>query len=532
MTQQDAPATSPTAAPEALTSGAAAATIAPVRAWQWAALVAILLAAVGLRVHGLTLNSLWIDELFSIEVSSGQGPASLDMPRGRIIDAPPHSTGLDPAAGSARRLWTSLEWDQHPPLYYLMLRLWRECFGSSVGAMRGLSVMVSVAAIAMLFDLGRNLFGPVAALWACLIMALAHQQIWYAQEVRGYAMMMAALVGACAAVVRIERMGFNARRAVALALCVIAAMLTHYYASAGCAAIGLYALIRLRGRMLRRTVATCAIAAAVYAVIWGPFLVGQLHAVGPNSLWTLDDSPGFAGRWVMRLLVAPMRLVSPPSSDSAVASSGLWLLIVLPALLVRRRPALLLPLLVVAACIALPAGLDVARRTLQLDHERYYLAAAPALYLLAAGMLADRGRRVVRHAVPAVLAAYCVLSLPWVYVVHKADWRSFGTYVNGSVRPADLLVFHEPSASWYSSVAYLAMDYYAPAVRPHVMILDRPADPDVLARVRSWPGSVWFFSGDGPDGAARVLPGMAPTRCRYAVFAGHFCKLHNTGGVP
>jgi hypothetical protein len=95
-------------------------------------------------------------------------------------------------------------------------------------------------------------------------------------------------------------------------------------------------------------------------------------------------------------------------------------------------------------------------------------------------------------------------------------------------------VFHHADADldWYSSVAYLAVDYYAPGATRHVLFLNRPADPDVVARVRSWPGSVWFFSPAGAEEAAPALPGMTAADSRYAVYAGYFCRLANTEGSP
>jgi uncharacterized membrane protein len=532
MTQPDALAPSPIDTPTLRSSPTAgAAAVLPVRAWHWAVLAAIVMIAVGARVHGLTLNSLWTDELLSLEASSGQSFAAERIPRGRIVDDPPHTTRIGASAPPVWRIWTSLSGDQHPPLYFITLRVWREMFGSSDWAVRSLSVVASVAGVLALFDLGRHLFDPVSALWASLIMALAHQQIWYAQEARGYAMMVAAVVAAAAVMVRAERRGYTARRGAALACCLVVAMLTHYYAFAACAAVGMYAALRLRGRAIRRAAVVVAVAAVVYAVAWGPFVIRQAHALVSDNPLFHDGAPGFAGRWLGRLLVAPARLVSPPSTGATTVSWGMWLLLVLPLLSIRRRPALLLPVLLGSACIALPAVLDLARRTLQLDHERYYLAAGPAIYLLAAALLADR-RGVLRHALPAALAAYCVLSLPWVYVTHRADWRAFGGYVSRSVRADDLVVFYNPRPDWYSSVAYMAMDHYARSVAPHVLFLDAPASPDVLGRARNWRGAVWFFDVADPADARAVLPGMTPADARYAVFAGHFCRLHGAGAAP
>lgn len=523
MTRATAPSTSPP--PAAEPSPPAAAAIPPVRRWHRAALAAILLLAALLRLHDLTLNSLWIDEIYSVETSASQRSVDEWIPRGQIVDHPPHATRLENAP-PAWRIWTTMDGDPHPPLYFVLLRLWRDAFGSSVAAMRSLALLASVAGIAILFDLGRHTFGPVPALWACLIMALAQQQIWYAQEVRGYALEVTLLLGACAAVMRIERRGFNAWRAASLGVCLVAAMLTHYFAVAGCAAVGAYALIRLRGRSRRQALAVFAAAAAVYAVIWGPFFFRQTQGVAFHDTWALDPGAGFFWRWGARLLEAPMRLLAQPQSKSIVTSWFMWLVFLLPIAFLRRRPALLFPLLFALAVIALPAGMDLRRGMSQLGHERYFLAAGPAMYLLAAGLLSDRRPLFVRHALPAAIAAYCALSLPWTYIVHKADWRDVGRHANAVVRDGDVVAFYCPiNGDRYAGIAYLAVDHFAPDVSPRVLLLDgKPVAPDVLAQLRTAPAA-WLFSDVADPGVSTLLPGFTIRESHLGVAAGYFSRL-------
>ena len=130
-------------------------------------------------------------------------------------------------------------------------RVWRDIFGSSDFTLRAFSVLASVLGIVLLYDVARSLHGTPMALWAASIMAVAGPQIQFAQEGRGYAMLAALCMGACAALARIERHGTSWRRQIALGGCVAAMMLTHYFALAPAAAIGAYVLLRLRGRAPR-----------------------------------------------------------------------------------------------------------------------------------------------------------------------------------------------------------------------------------------------------------------------------------------
>jgi hypothetical protein len=233
------------------------------------------------------------------------------------------------------------------------------------------------------------------------------------------------------------------------------------------------------------------------------------------------------------VLGVPMRLLSPPQANSLTASWFLAVLLVLPWAFVRRRPAVLLPLLYAVAIIAVPAGIDLGRRTFQLHHERYYIAAAPGIYLLAAGLLWDRRQALLRHALPASVVLYCVLSLPWVYVVHTPDWRDLGRYAADRVRDGDVVAFYSPgNGDWYSGVAFLAVDHYASSASPDVLFLDgRPVAPEVLARLRG-ARAVWLFTDvNGPD-LSGLLPGFTIGETHLAVAAGNFCRLRPPAGDP
>lgn len=117
--------------------------------------------ALGLRLWRLDSQSLWADEGNS--------------------------------ASLALRSWADISLaaaaDIHPPLYYWLLNLWVELFGSSENGLRSLSVIASVATVGLTYDLGRRLFGRVAGLLAAFLLALAPFHIYYAQEARMYALL-------------------------------------------------------------------------------------------------------------------------------------------------------------------------------------------------------------------------------------------------------------------------------------------------------------------------------------------------------
>jgi 4-amino-4-deoxy-L-arabinose transferase-like glycosyltransferase len=123
-------------------------------------LVPILILAFGLRMLDLTEHNVWWDE--------GIGVWLARMP-----------------------LWESIQWtagDVHPPLHYMMLYGWRLIAGESVFALRTLSVFVSLLTLPFAYRLGRLLGGTRVGVLAALLLGLSRFSIWWAQEIRMYAL--------------------------------------------------------------------------------------------------------------------------------------------------------------------------------------------------------------------------------------------------------------------------------------------------------------------------------------------------------
>lgn len=73
-----------------------------------------------------------------------------------------------------------------PPLYYSLLHTWVILTGTSEVAVRLLSTLASTLSLAVLYLLGRQLFGSDVALITVSLMAVSPLDIWYAQEARMY----------------------------------------------------------------------------------------------------------------------------------------------------------------------------------------------------------------------------------------------------------------------------------------------------------------------------------------------------------
>jgi mannosyltransferase len=103
-------------------------------------------------------------------------------------------------------MWTEgLHSESSPPLYYMALGAWIDCFGSGEAALRSLSAVASIIAIVLVYRLSSWLFDSKHGLIAAALFALSATEIYFAQEARCYALLLIpvlAMLLACTSYIR------------------------------------------------------------------------------------------------------------------------------------------------------------------------------------------------------------------------------------------------------------------------------------------------------------------------------------------
>lgn len=294
----------------------------PLHAWL-AALA--LLAGFALALAGLTRDSLWADEAFTLwAVRDDARP-----PRGVGATARFLAASLGGALARARA-------DVHPPLYFLLMDAWTLAAGESVFAARLPSALALLLGAAAAHTLGARLFSRRAGLLAAALLLTAPLAVYYAREARMYTLLLALAAGSTLAYAA-WRARPTRRRGLAWGLLTALLLYTHYAGALAIAAQAAHARLTRGGA---RALAPLALAGALFAP-WLPALAAQIQAHGGPAALPVDTVSGAAalwlaltaGAWPLCALALALGLAAGAARRRGAGLIALWLLLTPAALL-------------------------------------------------------------------------------------------------------------------------------------------------------------------------------------------------------
>jgi uncharacterized membrane protein len=497
---------------------------------HWIALAVILIVGGIFRFVRIGQPSLWMDEIWSIEMSMGRGSVHDHLPVDVIRTDQPDFTSEAQAAP-----WWNILFHMggvtHPPLYFVVLRWWIDLAGTRGLAVRLLSAIFSLGEILLPFDICRLTRGPRIGLLAAAVCAVAVGQIEFGQEARAYPMLMFFGLAAADAMVRIERIGPSRGRMAGLAVFATATALTHYLSAGFLLVLPVYAVIRLRGKARVKAMTALVVAGGISLAVWTPLFVLQkqtLPSLTPTFLAEQNVEQHVAYT-LFRVVGLPAQFLFGEARSREMTP---WLVmvifamtIVLPAARLVWRRDLMLWVLWGVGTIGFVAGMDLLRQTTLLAYLRYTILASPAIYAAIAAFDWP-GRAALRDglAMAAILLmAICATQRAVDGVPPKEDWRRLARDVQGFAEPGDLLAFHN-SDPWISSGTwYMALKYYQPeSNHPWVILSDHPSE-ELLGELRGR-RCLWLI-GRYPDlEGAGLLPGWR-AQMLVETSAGRACRM-------
>ena len=132
-------------------------------------LILVVLLSFVLRIHDLEGQSMWSDE-------------GLSLYRARLSLAE-NSQNIITVDGIDTR-------DTNPPLYFMLLHLWRNSTGETIFGLRFIGVAIATLAVPLIYALGKITFGRYAGFLASFLMAISPFHVWQSQVLRNYGMLL------------------------------------------------------------------------------------------------------------------------------------------------------------------------------------------------------------------------------------------------------------------------------------------------------------------------------------------------------
>jgi 4-amino-4-deoxy-L-arabinose transferase-like glycosyltransferase len=395
--------------------------------------LAILLLAFAVRIGGLTVQSLWRDEVDALRFS--QAPLSTMI------------------ANFTRPGWNG-------PLYYVLLRAWVAAAGQSAFALRYFSLLFGVLAVACIYRLARVWFAaPIPALSA-LLLATSPYMVWYGQETKMYAVLTVLAMATLYAYVQALKGGHWVSWALVL-------ILTWF-------SIGVHIMA---GLLIPLMIALFFVWWPLARVQWRQALLALAGLIAPAFValpwvWpTLARGGDIGHRFVSLLGMA--RVMAHAFSRGilpagALVPIGLFLLALLAGTLLwtdrgplslllgkvhgrdhareRREEGQISDVLALWTWILVPiVGLYLISLRLPMFVDRYLIWVGPAFYMLVA-----RGLDQIRRRSMAVVAV-CLVAMLWFNgqgIVQqgatpiKSDFQAAAAYVQAHRQPGELVIFH------------------------------------------------------------------------------------------
>jgi mannosyltransferase len=464
------------------------------RLLDWLAVAVPTLLALGLCLYDLTTRSLWLDESATVAIASQHGA--------RFGAAVAHDGGNMLA-------------------YYALLHVLIGWFGNGAFVIRFPSVLFAAATAGLTGALGLRWFGRRIAAGAGTLTAASLSLVYWGQDARGYAAMVALVAGSYLAFDTLTKPGAGSRPWLAYVVLTTAAV---YVGLEAVLVIPAQLLVltwrRARWRAVLSGVAVTAACCIPLAVLAGDRGSGQLFWVPPpsgrvlrqilESLTSAGLQPAYYTSTTRALMV--LTLVVLTVGGIAVIRLGMTGKSVHPAGFVV---AWLIGPVVVAAIVS-AAGQSIFQ-------PRYLLVCLPAVSLLLAWtLLAPRWPRALVLVTAVALITLRVLQLAPAYGVSSENWRGLTGYVLGHQRARDCIAFY-PLDNRQAFRYYLGPARAAPrpllpaipwrAVRP--LVEDYASlSPRAVARLPARCGRVWVVASH--EGRAGGPPASQANYRRFA----------------
>ncbi len=219
-----------------------------------------------LRLHNLSFQSLWVDELITI---SQTGPGN-----------------------SIQQLLNYLRIgrDPHPPLYHLLVYFWFHLVGFNEYTARLFSAIVGIFSIPAMYVLGNEIYSRRVGVFSAVFTTFNFFNIYYSQEARGYVL---AFLFTCISFIFFIRALRNPSWKAGLLYGFATSLLvyTHYYGFFIVLSQIVIVLIFLTRRSLKTMLICFGTGFSLISILFLPWIGPMLDLAKMTSFWIVKPSP-------------------------------------------------------------------------------------------------------------------------------------------------------------------------------------------------------------------------------------------------
>lgn len=429
------------------------------RRTAWLSLV--VLAAFGLRVYHLAVQSFWWDEMFTAGISS--------LPIADIMQE-------------------SLADRVHPPLYALLMHGWSR-IGINEFILRYFSVIWGVLAVPAIYRTGRLVNGHRTGCAAAFLLAISPFHIWHSQDARMYSLVMTLILAANGFLIMALRRDSRLHWRFYAAFMLLA-IYTHYLSLF--VLLAHYTFFAVQYRQLKAQTHRWAAYSGLVLTLFLPWIY-LIMSTGGFSKASIGWVPpaSWAHPFFTLLALSAGSTIDPgqliPYITLFIYSAALILVAIRFSrrssghgrLTAMRSSRMLFCWLLVPLLLVLLISLDwpvPQKRSIYMD--RYLIILLPALILLAGWGLVSalRSRPGLLLAVLAVICLVSAVSLGNLYFdpsYSRTNWRQALTQIKSEWQPADKLLINPEQI--------LPILYYQNGQLPYEL-LPSPTSEDEVSR--------------------------------------------------
>jgi mannosyltransferase len=395
-------------------------------------IILILLLGLLLRVYDLNTESIWVDELTSIELANST--------LSQIIEDRSQSV--------------------NPPLYFIILHYWVHLFGDTEFSVRFPSVIFGAISLVMIYKTGEILADKGVGLLSEFLLALSAFHISYAQEARAYTLMTMLALISMYCFMRL----LDSKKWVFLIGYLVSSILlmyTHFYGLFIVLAQGIYFLslpLLSKGRLkltFKQWLALQGLLIILY-LPWLKILITQLltiqngYWIPAPMLWSLIESFLEYSNKSKKLLLCFLML----SFFSVLTFKGeLYRKMPLQSLknyLWNTRVSISRPTYLLILWLAVPILLPfvVSKFSTPIYYTRYTIIASLAFYILIAIGLKNLNSKYMTLVAFVFIVIISRGAIKGYYTYYyKAQWKEAAQYLDGQAQANDLLLFNEARQS-------------------------------------------------------------------------------------